>query len=202
MKCLWLHLGFMMATAFGQGVIATVAGTDSTFPTKPMPALDAPLGAVRDVACDTRGNLYIADFERHIIVKVDSRGVLSVFAGNGFPDWSGDGGAAINAALGRPSGIAIDAAGNVFVADSSNNRVRKISPAGFITTVAGNGSSQYSGDGGPATSAGMYPLSVAVDAVGNLFITDQLNHRVRMVTPAGIISTVAGVGSVIIGPPP
>ncbi len=108
--------------------------------------------------------------------------------------FSGDGGPATSAQLFNPTGVAVDAAGNLFIADFNNNRIRKVTPAGVISTVAGNGSQGFSGDGGPATSAQLSgPESVAVDAAGNLFIADRYNDRIRKVTPDGIISTVAGI---------
>src|SRR5262249_57016929 len=95
-----------------------------------------------------------------------------------------------------PAGVVVDAAGNLFIADTGNNRIREVTPAGFIGTVAGNGTSGFSGDGGPATAAQLnYPGGVAVDAAGNLFIAEISNNRIRKVTPAGVISTVAGNGS-------
>ena len=116
--------------------------------------------------------------------------------------FSGDGGPATSALLGRPvGGVAIDAAGNLFIEDMGNNRIRKVTLDGIISTVAGNGMSGFSGDGGPATSArfrfesGPLVSGIAVDAAGNLFIADTSNYRIRKVTPAGIISTVAGNGT-------
>ena len=109
--------------------------------------------------------------------------------------YSGDGGAATNAGLNYPSGVAVDAAGNLYIADSDNKRIRKVDTNGIITTVAGNGSAGYSGDGGAATNARLYyPTGVAVDASGNLYIADTENNRIRKVDTNGIITTVAGKG--------
>src|ERR1700680_3585898 len=107
---------------------------------------------------------------------------ISTYAGNGIAQFSGDGGPAASASLYDPTGVALDAAGNLYIADLVNNRVRKVS-AGIITTVAGNRNQGFSGDGGPATSASLfYPSAVAVDAAGNLYIADKYNNRIRKVS--------------------
>lgn len=124
-----------------------------------------------------------------------TNGLISTVAGNGTGTYAGDNAPATNASLWNPSGVAVDASGNLFVADVDNSRVRKVSASGIITTVAGNGSSSYSGDGGPATNAGMNAWGVAVDNSGNLFIADHSNNRIRKVDTNGIITTVAGNGS-------
>ena len=122
--------------------------------------------------------------------------IITTVAGSGTNNYSGDGAAATNATLASPSGVAVDAVSNLFIADSANNRVRKVGTNGVITTVAGNGSGGYSGDNGAATNASLYyPVGVAVDATGNLFIADSLNYRIRKVATNGIITTVAGDGS-------
>ena len=122
---------------------------------------------------DAAGNLYIADSGNNSIRKVAPNGTITTVAGNGTQGYSGDGGPATSAELNYPYGVAVDAAGNLYIADTSNYRVRKVTPDGTITTVAGNGTEGYSGDGGPATSAGLgMPQGVAVDAAGNLYIAD------------------------------
>jgi hypothetical protein len=121
---------------------------------------------------------------------------IRTLAGNGTAGFSGDGGPATSAALQFPFGVAVDASGDVFIDDRDNNRIRAVTPAGTIRTLAGNGSAGFSGDGGPATSAALNgPSAVAVDASGDVFIADSSNVRIRKVTPAGTISTVAGNGS-------
>ncbi|HSP66276.1 MAG TPA: hypothetical protein VLN48_01035 [Bryobacteraceae bacterium] len=154
--------------------------------------LDTPTGLVLDAA----GNLYIADTGNNRIRKVGTDGIISTFAGSGATGYSGDGGPATSAGLNAPQGIAVDNAGNVYVSDTLNHRVRKITPDGTISTVAGNGNGTLKGDGGPATQASLYyPKGLAVDRSGNLYIADWLNSRIRMVTTDGIIWTVAGNGS-------
>jgi trimeric autotransporter adhesin len=122
-------------------------------------------------------------------------GVISTVAGNGTAGYSGDGGPATSAQLNAPIGVAVNKAGNLFITDHRNNRVRKVTPAGVIRTVVGSGTKGFSGDGGPAASAMISPYGVATDMAGNLYITDLGSKRVRKVTPGGVISTVAGNGN-------
>ena len=147
---------------------------------------------------DASGNIYIADSGNEVIRKVNAAtNVISTVAGNGVEDFSGDGGPATAASFDNPRGITLDAAGNLFIADAGNCRIRKVTAAnGLISTVAGNGQIDYTGDGGAATAAAItFPYGVAVDASGNLFIVDSGNYVIRKVTAAtGKISTVAGNG--------
>jgi sugar lactone lactonase YvrE len=179
------------------GVIITVAGNGELgFSGDDGPALAAQLNSPEGVAVDGDGNLFIADFGNQRIRKVSTTGVISTIAGNGSEGFGGDGGPATSAELFRPSGIAFDGAGNLLVADSGNSRIRQITPSGVIATVAGNGLADFSGDGGPATSAALKaPRRVASDSAGNLFIADSGNNRIRKIAPSGVISTVAGSGS-------
>jgi trimeric autotransporter adhesin len=148
------------------------------------------------MAVDSAGSLYIADIENNRIRKVTSAGIISTVAGNGNKGYSGDGGPATLAKLNEPFDVAVDSAGNLYIADFLNGRVRKVTHAGIISTVAGNGPGYYSGDGGLATAAGIgLPWSVTVDSAGNLYIAGNEDHRIRKVTPAGIISTVATEGT-------
>jgi sugar lactone lactonase YvrE len=152
-----------------------------------------------DVTLDSSGNIYIADSYNNRIRKITiSTGYITSVAGTGFYGFNGDGGSATSAGLGQPNGIALDVSGNIYVADSGNNRIRKVTVStGFITTVAGNGTASYSGDGGQATSAMIYNIiGVGLDASGNIYIADTSNHRIRKVTVStGYITTVAGTGS-------
>ena len=155
------------------------------------------------LAVDSEGNLFIADTGNHRIRRVSPEGVITTVAGTGTAGFSGDGGPAIAAQLYLPTGIALDRAGNLFISERGNNRVRRLSTGGIITTVAGTGKGSYSsvagpgpGDGGPATGAALVgPAGLAVDASGNLFIADLYNNRVRKVSPDGVITTVAGNGA-------
>ena len=151
--------------------------------------LNSPWG----MAVDTAGNLYIADSHHNTIRKVSNR-VVSTVAGNGTAGYSGDNGSATSAQLNHPTGVAVDALGDLYIADYGNHRVRAVS-GGVITTAAGNGTLGYSGDNGPATSAQLnYPTGVAADSAGNLYIADSRNHRIRKVSN-GMITTVAGNGT-------
>ena len=178
------------------GVITTVAGTGVRgYSGDGAPAVDARLWSPSSVAVDAAGNVFIADRDNYRIRKVDAAGTISTVAGTGEFGVSGDGGSAVQARLSRLSGVAVDGAGNVFIADRDNYRIRKVDSAGVITTVAGTGVRGYSGDGGPAVDARLWsPSSVAVDGAGNLFFADSGNDRIRKVGAAGTITTVAGTG--------
>jgi sugar lactone lactonase YvrE len=176
-------------------VIRTVAGNGTYgFSGDGGPATSAQLNYPTGLAVDGSGNLFISDPGNHRVRKVNTEGLISTVAGNGQFGYSGDGGSATSAQL-SPGGIAVDGSGNLFIVDSGNNRIRKITPDGVIRTVAGNGQLGFGGDGDPATSARLWPTSVAVDESGNLFIAESLNNRVRKVTPDGVIRTVAGNGT-------
>lgn len=177
-----------------QYVISTVAG--GAPPTTPVPGVSLSLGTVWGIAADATGNAYLASSDLNSVFRLDPKGVLTRIAGNSRAGYSGDGGPATNAQLNDPRGVAVDGEGIVFIADYNNRRIRRVSPDGIITTVAGNGTCCFSGDGGSATSAQLQtPFRVAADGAGNLFIADLYGGRVRKVSPAGIISTVAGDGS-------
>jgi hypothetical protein len=157
------------------------------------PATSACIHDPMAVCTDAAGNLYIADEMNSVVRKVTPAGIISTFAGTGTAGHSGDGGPATSANFQSPMGLCFDAAGNMYVSDYW--WIRKITPAGIVSTIAGNGTLGYTGDGGPATSASFdNAKGICVDAAGNVYFSDQNNHRVRKITPAGIISTYAGTG--------
>jgi trimeric autotransporter adhesin len=176
------------------GVITTVAGNGTySYGCNNGPAASAEFYGPTGIAVDPSGSLFIVDRGNNCIRKL-SGGAIATVAGNGNSGFSGDGGPAASAELNQPYAIAVDPSGNLYIADLENNRVRMVSK-GVITTVAGNGAVGFSGDGGPAVSALLHgPFGVAVDAAGNLFITDHLNDRIRKVSN-GVIATVAGGGT-------
>lgn len=177
----------MITTYAGIGLYgATATGTTAT---------SVKFQNIGGIVNDASGNLYIIDHDEYKIFKVSPAGIITLFAGNGQPLYNGDGGLATAAAISRPEKIAIDGAGNVYFSSNATKTVRKINTLGIITTVAGNGTSGFSGDGGLATAAQLHsPQGLAADAAGNLFIDDG-NYRIRKVDVAtGIITTIAGIG--------
>ena len=149
------------------------------------------IGMAQGIAVDSAGNVYVADTSNFVIRKVDSSANMTTFAGNGTRGYTGDGSAATSAELWFPAGMTFDKSGNLFVTDYGSSTVRKIDSSGKISTVAGTGSWGYSGDGGSATKAALAsPLSVAVDAAGNIFIGDTGNNNIREITADGNIHTV------------
>lgn len=180
------------------GTITTIGGTSTAgYNGDNMAATAAQLNDPNGIAIDATGNVYVADRSNHRIRKIDAGGNITTVAGTGASGYSGDNAAATAAQLNAPRGIAVDAAGNVYIADQANHRVRKLTIAtGTIATVAGNGTQGFSGDNGPATAAafnGIYAL--ALDAAGNMYICDVDNVRIRKVSTTGIVTTIAGTGT-------
>ena len=177
----------IITTFAGTGGVAGHAGDGGA-------ATSATMRTPIDITFDRYGNMYIAEADNHLIRKIDAAGIISTIAGTGAAGFSGDGGAATAAKFNYPTGVSCDSSGNLYVADQNNNRVRKITTAGIITTVAGTGTAGFSGDAGAATAAMINrPTGVEVCFNGNLLISG--SYRVRMVDVAGIITTVAGTGS-------
>lgn len=180
------------APLVGQSIITTVAG-GGTFSGEGVPATQAALQGPTRIALDAGGNLYIADTTNNRVRKVAPNGVITTLAGAGAPGYAGDGGPATRALLNLPTGLAVDAAGNVYIGDAL--RVRRVDSNGIITTVAGTGVppvTQGQGDGGPATQAAFSSIyDLDFDRLGNLYIADPLAGSIRKVTPVGVISTVA-----------
>lgn len=158
------------------------------------PATSAPLRSPHAVVADRAGNIYLADSVDNRIRRVSPNGTITTYAGTGMPGFSGDGGLATAAMLSNPVALAIDPSGNLLIADQGNSRIRRVTPAGTITTVAGNGQFSSTGDNGPATSAGMDPQALAFDGAGNLYVGDAANYRLRRITASGTITTIAGTG--------
>lgn len=178
------------------GGISTIAGTGTAgFSGDGSAALTAKLSGPSDVAIDRGGNIYIADYGNNRIRKINAAGTISTYAGNGSAGYSGDGGAATAATLHSPYAITLDAGRNLYIADFANNRVRKVNTSHIITTLAGNGTGGYIGDGMAATATEISnPIGVAIDRAGNIYISDNGNNRIRKVDTSGTICTFAGTG--------
>ncbi|HUA58933.1 MAG TPA: hypothetical protein VML19_09280 [Verrucomicrobiae bacterium] len=173
--------------------IDTVAG--SSLSGDGGPATSAELGSIQGIAIDHLGNLYLSDTDNHRIRKVSPGGIITTIAGTGIAGFSGDGGPAASAQLNLPYGLAADLAGNLYIADLGNNRVRRIAPDGTISTIAGGGALASVSEGDAAANSQLLtPRNVAVDAAGSLYISEFSGHRVRKVTTDGRIFTAAGTG--------
>ena len=198
------NLNHRVRTVTRDGTISTLAGNGiADFFGDGGPATSASLNVPDGLVISPTGDVYVAERYNNRIRKVTTAGVITTVAGNGVAGFSGDGGLATSASLFYPTGLALDAAGNLYIVESGNNRVRKVTPSGVITTAVGTGVAGFSGDGGPATAARLNlgaPAALrpywgaAVDVLGNLYFSDGGNYRVRKVEPNGTISTYAGDG--------
>jgi sugar lactone lactonase YvrE len=186
------------AGAGSSGTILTVAGNasagysgDGSF------ATIAQLNQPRNMIFDNSGNYYITDFTNNRIREVATADTISTIVGNGTAGYGGDGQGANTASINGPWGVVMDGTGNLYFADSANNRIRKVSSInGTISTIAGTGAAGFSGDGAAATAAVLNdPTCLAMDHAGNLYVCDTANNRIRKITPGGTISTVAGNGT-------
>jgi len=178
------------------GAISTIAGSGfHNFYAPAIPATVSPMDWPSAVAVDANGIVHFAEMHSNRVGRIASDGRFATVAGTGIPGFSGDNNQANTAQLRKPAGIAFDAQGNLYIADEGNHRIRKVTPGGTITTIAGTGQPDFSGDGGPATQAALNtPMDVKVDASGTVYIADTLNHRVRTIDPNGVITTIAGTG--------
>ncbi|MCX6246142.1 MAG: T9SS type A sorting domain-containing protein [Bacteroidetes bacterium] len=197
--------GNMFITDFGNsvirkvdlsGIITTIAGIGTAgYSGDGGPATAAQFNFPRDIHFDTDGNMYICDWLNYAIRKIDHSGIITTFAGTGVAGYTGDGGPATSAQIGLPYRSCFSPGGIFYFVDGTNNCIRKIDHAGIITTVVGNGSWGFSGDGGPASAALLnMPTAVLFDVDGKMYIADRGNDRIRNVNLAGIINTVAGIG--------
>ncbi len=188
---LYLADGQRLRKVDTNGVIHSVAGCPCFG--DGVPSTWAQVGSAIGIVRDTNRNTYFSDQTAHMVRRIAPDGTVSTIAGNGEAGFSGDEGPATAARLAYPSGLALDDAGSLYIADEQNSRIRKVGVDGVIRTVAGNGTAGFTGDGGPAASASLaLPDGVAVDSSGNLYIADSANHRIRRVTTDGVIRTIAG----------
>lgn len=200
MRRLVLWAAFLPALASGQGIITTVAGTDKVLPFEGISAANFDIAPYGHLVVDSSRNVYFTDNTVSKVLRLASDGKLFTFAGNGLRTFSGDSGPAANASLFNPYGLAMDSQGNILIADSNNNRIRRVSRDGTITTVVGNGFAGYNGDNLPAASASLNgPVGVAFDSSGNILIADTVNQRIRRIV-LGYIQTIAGNGQRAPGP--
>ena len=172
------------------GLVSTLAGSEAGFADGE--GAKAQFRQPFGVAVDFLGNVYVGDWVNHRIRKITPAGMVSSLAGSGAEGFADGVGAA--AQFNFPQGVAVDASGNVYVADFNNHRIRKITPAGMVSTLAGSGIEGFA-DGASAAAQFRFPYDVAVDAKGNVYVADMNNERIRRITPAGVVSTLAGSGT-------
>lgn len=178
------------------GIITTFAGSGAIgYTGDGGPATAATLNNPSRLTIDALGNVYFADAGNNAVRKVNTSGIITTIAGTGVAGFSGDGGPATAAKLNQPLGVAFDGNGNMYIADAFNRRIRKVSPSGIISTIAGTGVSAATGDGGPAIAATMqYPNGIAVDLTCNVYFSDWSTQKIRKINTSGIITTVVGTG--------
>ena len=177
------------------GTISTIAGHGDQASSGEGPATEVGVSRPNGVAVDEAGDLYVSDRSNHRILKLDSTGMFTTVAGTGEEGFSGDGGPATEAQLNSPMGVAVDGAGDLYIADQYNHRIRKVDSNGTMTTVAGTEERGFSGDGGPATEAQLFfPFHATVDGSGNVYVADTSNYRIRRIDAEGVITTFAGTG--------
>lgn len=179
------------------GLITVFAGTGTTgMSGDGGPATAAQIGGINDIYVDNSGNFFLSDASNNRILKINTAGVISTVAGTGTAGYTGDGGPATAAKLTTPASVRGDNSGNLYISDYGNNVIRKISASGIITTIGGDGTSGFSGDGGPATAAKLNgPADIYRDGSGNIYIADRNNKRVRKINASGTIETIAGTGT-------
>jgi len=173
------------------GLVSTLAGTAGVLGSADGDAAAASFFDPKGIAADRAGNLYVADTRNHTIRKITPAGQVSTLAGTARVSGTADG-IGVAARFAYPEGVAVDNADNLYVADISNHTIRKITPAGLVSTLAGNAGVSGSADGSAAAASFHSPSGIAVDSTGNLYVTDRGNHTIRKITPAGIVSTLAG----------
>lgn len=180
---LYITSQYHMRKVNALGIISTIAGINvDGFSGDGGPAIAAQAGQMGHVVPDASGNIYFTDATNNRVRRIDATGSISTIAGNGLAAFAGDGGPATAASLKYPSGLAIDSWGNLYVCDQHNNRLRRIDPAGIITTFAGTGAPGYSGDGGPATAAEFMGLTgIAINQEGDIYLSDAQNRRIRKI---------------------
>ena len=180
------YLNFGIRRVDATGNISGVEGSNEPYDG---PGGEYRLSRDRGVAVDDSGNVYIANIDNNYVRRVDARGTASVIAGTREPGYRGDGGLAVEAQLSFPADVALDKAGNVYIADTGNHCIRRVDTSGIITTIAGTGEPGYGGDGGPAAEAQLAsPVALALDSSGNLYFADLGNYRIRVLTQASPLS--------------
>jgi hypothetical protein len=197
MKNLFALFCFFTSVCFSQ-IITTIAGNGiGTYAGDGGQATSASFSEPQGVVIDDTGNVYVIDEDDNVIRKINTSGIIRTIIGTGIAGYSGDGGPAKLAKLTSPGGAVIDRKGNMYITDIYNHVIRKVNTLGIISTIAGHGTiSGYGGDGGAATAAYLnFPEMITVDGIGNLYVTDAGNNRVRKIDTAGIIKTIAGAGA-------